>query len=133
MVAQNAPVTPPAVKTKGPKTDAKAAGKTTGDATGEKKDRKPRKDYGYSKESVIELLTQPEDKKAYHGQRIDWFEAVKKFNGKTCGDFVEARKAIKSPKGVVQNPASWLRFFVEDGAIKLNRPAVVAEPAAKAK
>ena len=120
----NKPAVPPAVKTKGP---AKGKGKTAAAADGEKKDRKPRKDYGYSKESVIELLDLPEDKKAYHGQRIDWFAAVQKFNGKTCQEFVEARKAIKSPKGVVQNPASWLRFFVEDGAVKLNRPASAVE------
>ena len=94
------PAVPPAVKTKGPAKGKKDA------ANGEKKDRKPRKDYGYSKESVIELLVLPEEKKAYHGQRIDWYAAVQKFNGKTCADFVESRKAIKSPKGVVQNPAS---------------------------
>lgn len=121
------PVTPPAVKAKTP-TKGKTDGKATGG--GEKKDRKPRKDYGYSKGSTIELLAPPEDKKAYNGQRADWHEAVKKFNGKTCGEFVEANKAVKSPKGVVQNPASWLRFFVEDGVVKLHRPTEV--PAASA-
>ncbi len=118
----NKPAVPPAVKTKGPAKETKAA-----DPNAPKKERKPRKDYGYSKESVIELLPVAEDKKAYHGQRVDWHEAVQKFNGKTCAEFVESRKAIKSPKGVVQNPASWLRFFVEDGVIKLNRPAAAAE------
>ncbi len=115
---QAAPAVPPSVKTKGPAKAAKAA-----DPNAPKKERKPRKDYGYSKESKIEVLTRAEDAKPYHGQRVDWYEAVQKFNGKTCNDFVEARKGIKSAKGTVQNAASWLRFFVEDGAIKLHRPA----------
>ncbi len=125
-MANTVPAVPPAVKTKGP-AKGKGKEKEAVDPNAPKKDRKPRKDYGYSKESVIELLAQPEDKKAYHGQRIEWYESVQKFNGKTCAEFVEARKAIKSPKGVVQNPASWLRFFVEDGVVKLNRPASAAE------
>ncbi len=120
--------TPPAVKTKGP-AKAKTAAKPA-DPNAPKKERKARKDYGYSKESKIELLTRAEDAKPYHGQRIDWYEAVQKFDGKTCNDFVEARKGIKSPKGVAQNAASWLRFFVEDEAIKLHRPPE-ATPAAK--
>ena len=122
------PATPPAVKTKGPaqgKAKPKAAAKPA-DPNAPKKERKARKDYGYSKESKIEVLARKEDAKAYHGQRIDWYSAVKEFDGKTCNEFNEARKGIKSPKGVVQNPASWLRFFVEDGAIALHRPAVVA-------
>ncbi len=116
----NAPAAvPPAVKTKGP-----AKGKVEAvDPNAPKKERKPRKDYGYSKESKIEVLTRAEDAKPYHGQRVDWYESVKKFDGKTCNQFVESRKGIKSAKGVVQNAASWLRFFVEDGAIKLHRPA----------
>ena len=113
-------VSPPAVKTKGPKA-TKAAAKPA-DPNAPKKERKARKDYGYSKESVIEVLARKEDAKPYHGQRTDWYEAVQKADGKTCQQFVDSRKGIKSPKGVVQNPASWLRFFVEDGAIKLHRP-----------
>lgn len=127
-------VSPPAVKTKGPAKGSKpkAAAKPA-DPNAPKKERKPRKDYGYSKLSVIEVLPKAEDAKPYHGQRTDWYEAVQKFDGKTCNEFVEARKGIKSAKGTVQNPASWLRFFVEDGAIKLHRPAEEAKaPAAEA-
>lgn len=114
-------VTPPAVKSKTAK--APKVAKQAADPNAPKKERAPRKDYGYSKESSIKVLERAEDAKPYRGQREAWYEAVVKHNGKTCAQFVEAQKGIKSEKGVVQNPASWLRFFVEDGAVALSRPA----------
>jgi len=117
-------VTPPAVKSKTAKAEKAAKPpKAAADPNAPKKERAPRKDYGYSKESKIEVLARAEDAKPYRGQRAEWYEALVKANGKTCADFVEARKGIKSEKGTVQNPASWLRFFVEDGAAKLHKPA----------
>lgn len=118
-------LTPPAVKTKNdvktPKADKPA--KAPVDPNAPKKERATRKDYGYHKDSKIELLVRDADVKPYRGERKGWYEDVQKYDGKTCGQFVEANKGKKSEKGVVQNAASWLRFFVEDKAVKLHKPA----------
>ena len=108
-------LTPPAVKTKTTAPKAKA------DPNAPKKERAPRKDYGYHKDAKIQVLKRPDDAKPYRQMRQFWYELVVKANGKTCAQFVECNKTHKSEKGVVQNPASWLRFFVEDNAIKLNK------------
>jgi hypothetical protein len=118
-------LTPPAVKTKSdaPKVaKPPKAAKAPVDPNAPKKERAPRKDYGYHKDAKIEVLTRAEDAKPYRGMRKDWYEAVQKYNGKTCNQFVEGNKGKKSEKGTTQNAASWLRFFVDDKAIKLHKP-----------
>lgn len=95
---------------------AAKAGKPAKEAkatNGEKKDRAPRKDYGFSPDSTIRLTDK--DVK-YRGQRKDYHDLLAKFNGKKVSEFLEAAKDRKDP------PRGWLRFFVEDGAATLSKP-----------
>lgn len=81
---------------------------------GEKKERAPRKDYGFSPDAVIRL-TDKEVK--YRGQRADYYGLVKAANGKKVQVFLDSAKDRKDP------PRGWLRFFVEDGAVTLEKVA----------
>jgi len=101
-------LTPPNKKAEKPAKAPKAA-------SGEKKERAPRKDYGFHADSVIRL-TDKEVK--YRGQRKDYYELLTRFNGKKVSEFLDAAKDRKDP------PRGWLRFFVDDGAATLSKPAV---------
>jgi hypothetical protein len=102
-------LTPPNKDQKAPKAPKVAK------PAGEKKDRAPRKDYGFHADSVIRL-TDKEVK--YRGQRKDYYDLLKAANGKKVAQFLESAKDRKDP------PRGWLRFFVEDGAATLDKPAV---------
>jgi hypothetical protein len=126
-MANAAPATP-TKSVKVQKTKAPATPK----AEGEKKPRAPRQDYGYNKDATIRVTAETDESKSknYRGQRLDWYEKLKKSDGKTCAHFEEANKGKDSPRG-------WLRFFVQDGAATLDqstvpppKPKAEAEPKA---
>jgi len=107
-------------------------GATTGENTegGDKpaaKARGPRQDYGYRKGATISI-TDKEVK--YHGQRLEWFETLKSFNGQPVEAWEASQKGVVNNKGTAQSPRGWLRFFVLDGSVVLNAPAEAAEAAA---
>ena len=140
----NANVTPPAVKTKSDNVPhgAQAPGKTekqrptpTPDQRPEnerekqdapKKERAPKKDYGYSKDSIIHVL-KPDA--TFRGQRGEWFERIKQFDGKTCGEFIAANDKVPNGKGKFYAPSGNLRGAARRGVIEMIRPA--APPASK--
>lgn len=110
--------TAPKTPTKVAKTKAPATPK----AEGEKKPRAPRQDYGYHKDATIRVVAETDESKSknYRGQRLDWYEKLKKSDGKPVSHFEEANKGKDSPRG-------WLRFFVQDGAATLDQSTVPAE------
>ena len=87
------------------------------EASGEKKPRAPRKDYGFSKGATIHLT---EGEKSYRGNRLRWYEHLKAANGKTVEAFAELAKDEK------EGARGWLRFFVENEACTLSAPPVTA-------
>lgn len=98
-------LTPPNKAQKAPKAPKPAS---------EKKERAARKDYGFHADSVIRLT----DKEAkYRGQRKDYYDLLVKANGKKVSVFLDSAKDRKDP------PRGWLRFFVDDGAATLEKPA----------
>lgn len=101
---------------------AKTTAPKTPKAEGEKKPRAARQDYGYNKDATIRVAAQTEDSKSknYRGQRLDWYEKLKKSDGKPVSHFEESNKGKDSPRG-------WLRFFVQDGAAALDQSTVPAE------
>lgn len=82
------------------------------------KPRGPRQDYGYSADSTIVIVKDKENK--YRGARKAWFDSIVGFDGQLVKSWEESRKAEKDP------PRGWLRFFVQDGTVSLNRPATPA-------
>lgn len=117
---EKAPKAPKAAKT--PKAE-------TSEATGEKKERAPRQDYNYFPGAVIELVKDADTVK-FSGQRLEWWERVKKFEGKTCQEFCDANKGITNAKGNPEPPRGWLRAFAQQEVIKLTGEK--PEPKAKA-
>lgn len=77
------------------------------------KERTPRKDYGYKADAVISLV-EGKEIKYREGNRLNWYNSVKEFAGKTVKEWEETRKGEKDP------PRGWLRFFVQDGAVTLS-------------
>ncbi len=75
-----------------------------------KKTRAPKQDYGFSKTAVI---VKGEQDKTYRSNRLAWFNKVTAFEGQTVAAFLDAHKDEKD------SPRGWLRFFVQDGAVKL--------------
>jgi hypothetical protein len=65
----------------------------------------------------------------YRGQRLEWFERVKAFDGKTVKEFSEGNKGIANGKGTVQAPGGWLSFYVRDKSVILENPPAAAEAA----
>lgn len=88
-------------------------------ASGEKKPRAPRKDYGYAKGATIHLT---EGDKSYRGNRLRWYEYLKAANGKTVEQFDEIVKKADEKEGA----RGWLRFFVENEACTLKAPPATA-------
>jgi hypothetical protein len=97
-----------------------------------KKPRAPRTDYGYSPEAVIAVVEGKDH--GYRGQRLEWFNRVKEFNGKTAGEFLKANDNRTTPKGSEDPPRGWLRFFVQDGSVTLSggKPAAATPASAGA-
>lgn len=119
-------MTPP---TKG---KAKAEPKAKAEAkTGEKKERAPRKDYGYRVGAVIRINKDKETN--YSGQRQAWYESLVKFDGKVVQEWEESMKGTKNNQGKVQSPRGWLRFYVLDGSVALEGGEAPAPKAKKAK
>jgi hypothetical protein len=116
------PPTPPKEVPKPPEKAAKAP-KAPKDPNAPPKVRGPRKDYGYSLDSKIEVTNKEQ---TFRGQRLEWYEALKAANGKTVKDFLDATKDKKDPG------RGWLRFFVQEEAVILHAPpAPPAAPAAQ--
>lgn len=113
MTAAAPPSKPKAEKAKAP--PKKAA------ASGPKKPRAPRKDYGFHKLATIRV-TKHEDGKAptFKGQRADWYAKLQASNGKSVESFLKANEGKDPPRG-------WLRFFVEAGCATLDQSSVPAE------
>src|SRR3990167_6368996 len=92
---------------------------------GEKKPRAARADYGFKKGAKITLTKESGDKK-YRGKRLEYFEILKKHDGKVVEDFEK-----KCPPG--DPPRGWLRFFVQDGAVTLSGGVAEEKKPAKEK
>ena len=92
----------------------------------EPKIAKPRGQYGYHVDSVIEINKTKEI--TYKGQRKEWFEILKGYDGKKVSEFNAATKGKVNGKGTAQTPSGWLRFFALDSTVKLH-PPVVGTPA----
>lgn len=89
------------------------------EASGDKKPRAARKDYGYAKGATIEL-TDGEQK--FRGARARWYEYLTKSAGKPVEHFAKlAEKAEEK-----EQPRGWLRFFVEAEACTLTPPPAEA-------
>lgn len=101
----------PPTKTAKTEKVAKAPKAPKAEATGEKKERAPRQNYGFHPEAVISI-TEKEGK--FRGQRLEWYEALKGCNGKSVQTFLDATKDKKDP------PRGWLRFFVQEGFASLS-------------
>lgn len=80
----------------------------------EKKPRAPRADYGFSAESTIQIVTEKEH--SYRGKRLEWFQKLEALNGQLVSKFMDDNKNSEDP------PRGWLRFFVQDGTVRLDRP-----------
>jgi hypothetical protein len=79
-------------------------------ASGEKKERAPRQDYGFAADATIKLT---DGEKTYRGKRGAMYEQLKKSAGKPVQHFLDNNKNEKDP------PRGWLRFFVQDEACNL--------------
>lgn len=95
-----------------------------------KVERGPRGNYGYHKEATIEIV--PEKETKYRGQRQEWFDILKTFDGQKVSAFNEATTGRTNGKGTVQTPSGWLRFYVLDGSVRLIPPAQTEEAASDA-
>ena len=94
-------------------------GGKTDKASGDKKPRAPRKDYGFAKGATIHLT---EGEKSYRGNRARWYEYLKKSDGKTVEAFGKLAEKAEEKEGA----RGWLRFFVENEACTLEAPAEAA-------
>jgi hypothetical protein len=94
-------------------------------ASKDKKQRAPRKDYGYKKGAILKL-TDKEPK--FRGKRQTAYEKMKEFNGKSADDFLSCNLGI----GEKELPRGWLRFFVTSGYAALEG-GVNREPKPKPK
>ena len=95
------------------KTVAKAATKPpAAKDAGEKKARAPKQDYGYAADAKI-TVAKGDDVPKFRGQRLEWFEKIQKFDGKTAKEFLDANQGKDSPRG-------WLRFFCSVNAVTLS-------------
>jgi len=121
------PLTPPAVGEKPVKAPKVKAEKAPDDPNAPKKERAARKDYGYSKDSIIRVL---KSEAAFRGQRGEWFDRMKQFDGKTCGEFCAAFDKIPNKQGKFYAPSGNLRGAARRGVIEMVRPVA---PAAEAK
>lgn len=90
------------------------------EAPKEKKERAPKQDYGFLPGAKITVV---ERENKYRGKRLEYFEILKKHNGKTVDEFFNACPQEDPPRG-------WLRFFVQDGAATLSGGSA-PEPKAK--
>tara|TARA_R110000824_G_scaffold39030_1_gene118542 strand:- start:660 stop:953 length:294 start_codon:yes stop_codon:yes gene_type:complete len=76
-----------------------------------KKTRAPKKSYGFAADATI-IVAKGDGVPKYSGQRLDWFEKLQKFDGKTVKEFMTAYEGKDSPRG-------WLRFFATKKVVKL--------------
>ena len=114
-----------------PPTKAKPAAKKPAakkEASGEKKQRAPRQDYGFKPGAKIAVDKDKEHK--FRGQTAEWFERLKKSNGKTVEHFMENNEGITNNKGNPERPRGWLAHFCKIGYCTLSGGK---EPEAKGK
>lgn len=125
---------PPAVKTKSDATAAPKAvvpptekapkvkaEKAPADPNAPKKERTPKKDYGYSKLSTIKR-TEKESK--MRGARGEWLANITKFDGKTVAECLKAYEGALNGKGKPHSISGWMNLFAKEGYITLTRPPV---------
>jgi hypothetical protein len=124
---QSANLTPPTKTKAAPPAAAKTgnaapkAEKAPADPNAPKKPRAARQDYGFSPDATIVLVAEKASK--YRGQRADWYKRISEFSGKKVSEFMTKYEDAKTPKGSDDPPRGWVRFFVQDGSITLNKPA----------
>ena len=126
----SADLTPPTKKAKKAAAEPKAPAEPKPvelDAEGNpvKKTRGPRKEYGYHKDAIIQFT---EKANTYRGQRKEWYDRVKAFEGKTCAEFEAANKGIPNNQGTIQAPRGWLHGLIRRGSVVLLPPAAPPEP-----
>ena len=97
------------------------------DPNAPKKPRQPRADYGFTPDSTIHIVKDKDNK--YRGQRLEWFNKIKEFEGKKVSEFMTKYEGNKNSKGANEPPRGWIRFFVQDGTVTLTK-SVAANPAA---
>ena len=103
---------------------AEAKPKTPVDPNAPKKPRAARADYGFSPDSTIVIVKDKDNK--YRGQRLDWFNKIKTFEGKKVSEFMTKFEKSQTAKGTADPPRGWVRFFVQDGTVTLTKPVVPA-------
>ena len=127
--ASKAPdLTPPTKAAKAPKDPKAAVAPKEPKAPKAPKEAKPRGNYGYSVNATIEIVKDKELK--LRGQRQEWYDILKTFDGKKVSEFNAACEGRTNGKGTVQTPSGWLRFYVLNGYARLIPPAAEAVPAA---
>lgn len=134
MTEASADLTPPtkaakaakAPKEAKPAKEPKAPKEVVLDAEGNpvKTARGPKKDYGYSKNALIKLTDKAN---TYRGQRKEWYDRAKAFEGKTCAEFEAAHKGIPNNQGTIQQPRGWLHGLIRRGSVVLVPGAPEAE------
>jgi hypothetical protein len=121
--APGKPIQPPTVGDKPEKAPKVAKEKAPVDPNAPKKERAAKKDYGYSKASIIKVL-KPDA--SFKGQRGEWFQRIKDYDGKTCGEFCAAFDKVPNNKGKFYAPSGNLRGAARRGTIEMIRPATPA-------
>lgn len=92
----------------------------------------PRGSYGYHLDAKIRAV--PDKAVTVKGQRLEWLNRIKGYEGKTVREFRDGCVGITNGKGTVQTPSGWLRSAVLRGYITLDSShlpaaAPVAAPA----
>ncbi len=105
---------------KEPKTPKVKAEKVAKDPSAPKKERGPRVDYGYSPDSVIHIVKEKDAK--HRGQRKAWFDSLVAYDGQS----VQAWEASRATAGEKDPPRGWLRHFVQEGFVTLNKPVLAS-------
>lgn len=89
---------------------------------GDAKPRKPRVDYGYAPSSIIHIVQAKEgEEPKFHGKRKEYYDLLCKHDGKTVNDFEGAWPDKNDP------PRGWVRFFVQNGNVTLERVATAED------
>jgi hypothetical protein len=91
----------------------------------------PRGSYGYHLEAKIQVV--PDKAVTVKGQRLEWLNRIKAYEGKTVREFRDGNQGVTNGKGTVQTPSGWLRSAVLRGYITLDTSSIpVAAPVVEA-
>jgi hypothetical protein len=122
----SAPDLTPPTKEKAPKAAKAPKVPKVVDPNAPPKETAPRGSYGYHLDAKIQVVDKVVTVK---GQRLEWLNRIKGYEGKTVREFRDGCVGITNGKGTVQTPSGWLRSAVLRGYITLSTPPVVAAPA----